>query len=376
VDTAAAVPPARLGGPARLLAIAWLAAAGAISAGLLGELVLRLDRSRGREAALRARDRDVFERQWATNGALAPLWLKRSVKYRPGLRIEVGSGEDRVSVHLNSLGFRTREFSPVKPPGTVRVLCVGGSTTFAGRSDEETYPAQLERMLQARFPSLGLVEVLNLGISGTRSDYWLQRREKLFAFQPDLVVSFHFVNDLAWRHLARFASAHPWRRRLQASLLFARLAPLDPGEFDVLFDETLGNLLAMDRQCRAGGVAHLAASVPFPDETLAAPEVRRHLDLDLDFWTAAFPLYSYPRYRGLVERYDRRFESFTHRHAMDRVLLHRTPGLADPTVFVDVCHLTPEGITRLAQTLLPAVAEALRGRSRRSARPDSSYTIH
>jgi len=366
VDAATAVLPARPGIGVRLLAIGWLAAVGLTSAGLLGELALRIDRSRGQKAASRYRDRDVFERQWANNGALASLWLRRSVKYQPGSRIEVGSGEERVSIRINSLGFRTREFSPAKPPGVVRVLCVGGSTTFAGRSNEETYPAQLEGMLQARWPGL---EVLNLGISGTRSDYWLQRREKLFSFQPDLVVSLHFVNDLAWHHLAQFASAHPWRRRLQASLLLARLAPLDPGGFDPLFDETLDNLLAMDRQCRARGVAHLAASAPFPDESLASPEFRRDLDLDLDFWTASFPLYSYAEYRRLVERYDRRFESFTHRHGMDRVLLHRTVGLGDPAVFTDICHLTPEGITRLAAAVLPAVAEAVKDR-----RPPSSAT--
>jgi hypothetical protein len=31
--------------------------------------------------------------------------------------------------------------------------------------------------------------------------------------------------------------------------------------------------------------------------------------------------------------------------------------LSDPSVFIDVCHLTPEGIDRLAEAFLPEVAD-------------------
>jgi hypothetical protein len=34
--------------------------------------------------------------------------------------------------------------------------------------------------------------------------------------------------------------------------------------------------------------------------------------------------------------------------------------LSDPAVFIDVCHLTPEGIDRLAEAFLPEVAELVR----------------
>jgi len=351
--------PPRISRKLRLVSLAWLVASTAVCAGLAGELALRISRAFERRAALAYRQRNLFERQPATNAALGPLWRKPWLKYEPNTTLEQGTGDERVSLRINSLGYRTREFSPAKPPGVVRVLCVGGSTTVAGRTNDETYPAKLERLLQARYPGLPL-EVLNLGISGTRSDHWLERREKLFALEPDVVVSFHGVNDLAWGHLPSFAVAHPWRRRLQSSLLFARLAPVAAPAFDALFDETLGNLLAMDRECRARSAEHLASSVPFPDDRRASPEFRRHLDADLDFWTPNFPLYSYSQYRALVERYDQRFESFTQAHGMARALVHGT--LSDPGLFTDVCHLTPEGISRLAEAYLPVVADLVRDR--------------
>ena len=41
--------------------------------------------------------------------------------------------------------------------------------------------------------------------------------------------------------------------------------------------------------------------------------------------------------------------SFAHRHHVPHVLVHEK--LADPALFIDVCHFTPEGIERLAIAL-------------------------
>ena len=43
---------------------------------------------------------------------------------------------------INSLGFRSHEFSPEKPPGIYRIIATGGSTTAGYESDiDHTYPA-------------------------------------------------------------------------------------------------------------------------------------------------------------------------------------------------------------------------------------------
>jgi hypothetical protein len=55
---------------------------------------------------------------------------------------------------MTSEGYRMREIALPKPAGLVRVVCIGGSTTVAGRTNDETYPALPERKLQARFPGL------------------------------------------------------------------------------------------------------------------------------------------------------------------------------------------------------------------------------
>ena len=80
--------------------------------------------------------------------------------YNPGFRID----DQEVQIHINSHALRGEEFPVAKPPGEIRILCLGGSTTAGEEVREaETYPAQLERMLRARNPGTA-IRVINGGI--------------------------------------------------------------------------------------------------------------------------------------------------------------------------------------------------------------------
>lgn len=79
------------------------------------------------------------------------LWLEMYARYRPGASLTVDVGGVPHVVNINSLGYRDREFTVKKPPGVVRIACLGGSTTVQGIRNEETYPALLEKLLRARF---------------------------------------------------------------------------------------------------------------------------------------------------------------------------------------------------------------------------------
>jgi hypothetical protein len=64
---------------------------------------------------------------------------------------------------------------------------------------------------------------------------------------------------------------------------------------------------------------------------------------------------SYTTLSALLARHNRLFVEFAHRNHVPHVLVHGR--LTDPALFIDVCHFTPEGIERLADTFLPAVAD-------------------
>ena len=104
-----------------------------------------------------------------------------------------------VDVKINSVGFRDREFSLQKPPGTYRVVALGDSTTFGwGVPYDDTYPKVLEKSLNDNPPSpkWSHYEVINTGIGNYNTaqelamlkDYGLQ-------FNPDMVTIGWYIND-------------------------------------------------------------------------------------------------------------------------------------------------------------------------------------
>jgi hypothetical protein len=94
----------------------------------------------------------------------------------------------RFEVTVNSLGHRGPERLLEKPPGVFRILCVGGSNVYgAGISDAETWPAQLEGMLNQR--AAGKFEVWNLGVSGYNPLQMAEiAEEAIERYDPDLVL--------------------------------------------------------------------------------------------------------------------------------------------------------------------------------------------
>jgi len=99
-------------------------------------------------------------------------------------------------VRLNSKGFRDYEHAQKKPPGTVRILGLGDSYAFGARVKfEDIYLTQLERMLNARYPTRRY-EVMNMGISGynTLNELNLLKSQGLL-YQPDLLIVGYVLND-------------------------------------------------------------------------------------------------------------------------------------------------------------------------------------
>jgi lysophospholipase L1-like esterase len=71
---------------------------------------------------------------------------------------------------FNSRGHRGPEVDDSPPPGVVRILCIGGSTTASFpyvKRPEDAWPGQLERILEER--TAKEVEVINAGLNAANS---------------------------------------------------------------------------------------------------------------------------------------------------------------------------------------------------------------
>jgi len=162
----------------------------------------------------------------------------------PGLHYELRPGAEKtyrpkrqqgaeLPIHVNRFGMRGREFERVKGDAR-RVAVLGDSTTFGyGVSDDESYPAVLEALLNDRDPDHSY-QVLNFGVAGYgTTEEALVLEHKALPFEPDaIVVGYnlndpdaehaleplynHFTEPAWWRHfhLTRFVAERQRQRRI------------------------------------------------------------------------------------------------------------------------------------------------------------------
>lgn len=133
-------------------------------------------------------------REWDPVVSTIELMGNDAYRPRPGAEFHYANGA--VS-HINPQGFRGPQVAIPKPPGTFRVVLLGGSTTHgAGVSDDETLDAHLRRVLAVRYPGRGF-DVVNLGFDAYDSDCDYERLSTDgLPLEPDVVVIHSGINDV------------------------------------------------------------------------------------------------------------------------------------------------------------------------------------
>jgi len=167
---------------------------------------------------------------------------------------------DRKPVRINSEGTRGAEFSPAKPPNTIRIVSLGDSKTYGwGLAEAETYSKRLEKLLQERVGGQRQVEVINAGVNAYSYPQMLAYfRHTALKYSPDMVIigdanlwsqfsesnSPEFVRQFMNRvrlknFLRRFAMYH-YVVEVKLNQFYARhrskFIPVDPKQ-DTLFKE-------------------------------------------------------------------------------------------------------------------------------------------
>jgi lysophospholipase L1-like esterase len=125
--------------------------------------------------------------------------------------------------HVNALGFLDREFVREKPPGVLRIACLGSSTTEGGNAAqrEGSYPYFLARILEERAGRK--VETLNFGMAGwTTAETLVNYLLVVQDFTPDLVLIHEAVNDVEPRAWPGFASDYSHYRQPWQEVRFSR----------------------------------------------------------------------------------------------------------------------------------------------------------
>jgi len=99
----------------------------------------------------------------------------------------------------NADGYRGKAVTLERRPGVLRVLCLGGSTTYGWTVPypNQTYPAVLEELLRTKLPAgYTAVEVINGGLPyGTSAEILTHYHFKYHYYRPDIVIINEGGND-------------------------------------------------------------------------------------------------------------------------------------------------------------------------------------
>jgi lysophospholipase L1-like esterase len=168
------------------------------------------------------------------------------VDYEPRPHVLFGVARNRGDV--SDLGFATPNLSPRRDPASLRILCLGASTTESGNrmGYKGSYPYFLGLLLGK--VHLARVEVANFGVSAWTTAETLVNYV-LFAqdLEPDLVIVHHAINDIEPRALPGYRSDYfhfrkPWepyrssalsRILIRVSRLYGYLSYLQLKRWDI-----------------------------------------------------------------------------------------------------------------------------------------------
>jgi lysophospholipase L1-like esterase len=123
-----------------------------------------------------------------------------NLKFDPvsGLFLPI-AGTTTGAIRINALGFRSPELDVPKPAGRIRLAFLGASTTFCAEvsSNEATWPHLVWKTLQDTWPNLQF-DYVNAAIPGCVVLDSLRNLEyRVKPLQPDIIVIYEAVNDLA-----------------------------------------------------------------------------------------------------------------------------------------------------------------------------------
>ncbi|MBD3226062.1 MAG: tetratricopeptide repeat protein [Caldithrix sp.] len=127
--------------------------------------------------------------------SVEPLFLQVNKQSRSVYQLNPEVGQRYFSASMSVPRLYPQTFAQVKGDNTVRIFCLGGSTT-AGFPFEATvpFPFQLERYLSAAKPTTQF-EVINAGLSAVNSYTVLDLLPEIMAVDPDLLVIYMGHNE-------------------------------------------------------------------------------------------------------------------------------------------------------------------------------------
>lgn len=295
------------------------------------------------------------------------LWEEPWSTYKKNQEVSFVQNGKRFQIKTNNLGLRDDYTAVPKPEGLFRILCIGGSTTVEGWTNETTYPSLLENKLKEAFPKVHL-EVVNWGVSGVTSRVEFEKMSDYLRLNPDLIIEYNGVNDICWLYFPYIdRNTVGWKRLARRSRFLNNklnwyLLPGKEAIRNYFENTTIKNLNAVNKAAGQKKVPVLFCSFSYPDVNLLSKKEREYFEFDLKGqWQGKY--ITFRSYRRMVEIYNQSLKDYCQRQGIPYVPVAENLR-GGMNYFVDISHLTDDGITRKAGIVYTFLKDYLPARFR------------
>jgi len=281
------------------------------------------------------------------------LWAEPWVEYLPNAELSYEEQGKSYRISINASSFRGTDLGDDNRSGSIRIACLGGSTTVEGDTDESTYPACLQKILLEKGVR---TSVLNCGISGLKSASYARVINRLVSKKrPDLVVEYNGVNDICWNLIPAWRrQLSPWQRlllksRFVSTYLGDRFLPDQETMRAEIDRHVVSNLAAAAELFERNGSRFAVASFICPDPSRMSTEEYAKFDSNIRYWWQCEHV-SYRAYSRIVDIYNERIKkAFAGSRTMYLPLAESDSYPAD--YFLDICHMHDIGIQEKSRRL-------------------------
>ncbi len=269
--------------------------------------------------------------------------------------------EYRKNAHLskiwrsNNVGFRSEDIVLPKPQGVFRIICMGGSTTEEGLTNDLTYPKLLQNKLRERFGENPRIEVVNCGVVGL--DLMNERKRALdyARLEPDLAIDYNAVNDICHGIFPKLEGMMPkWRRVLGRSRFIERYCNrlLWPGDEEFLKEidsMMLSNLRTIMDVLGQRGASMAICGFAYPEPGKLRRVERDYFEYNVkNFWQGRY--FTFGTYCRLVDMYNAQTRALCASKGLLYIPLEQELQ-GTSREFGDICHLRPRGIERKVEII-------------------------
>ncbi|MDC0206860.1 GDSL-type esterase/lipase family protein [Nitrospinae bacterium] len=302
-------------------------------------------------------------------------------------------------LQTNKYGFRYRDdLTKDKPVGEIRIFSLGGSTTMGAESSNEmTYPQQLESMIGD--PN---VRIINTGVDGYRSIHLLHYyKEVIRELSPDIITIYSGWNDYEdsmmpyWKprdpHVHALLSQikvyqHPiskfalgfltmktyYRLRnfdrveIQTSDSEIRMKSIEGAKDHKWWEEYKTNIQDLISLAKSDGVTPVLIIFPSPEFENAPLEAKEFSETDLNMaerWDGFVVFLGH--IRSILKELAKK-NNVPIINVNQRFEKENPDFIKKFSYFVDRMHLTPEGNTLIAETMVAPIKNILKIRNQQN----------